>query len=259
MVRLSTEQSGEVQDAAGKISTIYNLNVGKYDVAVSTGPSFNTKRQDAFASMAQMTQANPNLWGVIGDLLVKNMDWPGADEMAKRMRATIPPEILQDDQDQDGDQSQLTPEHMEQMQQMQQAFEQLQEQAQQLAQENEQLNGVVQGKAIEQQMAAQDNELKRYDIDVKREAASAKSEEAQAKLMLEAQQWQAEQSMQAMQQIEEPQNNDVMQQILATLTQLTIQQGEMLAAVIHEISEPNEAVEPVIMSVQVDDDGSIIG
>ena len=62
-----------------------------------------------------------------------------------------------------------------------------------------------------------------------------------------------------MQQIEEPQNNDVMQQILATLTQLTIQQGEMLAAVIHEISEPNEAVEPVIMSVQVDDDGSIIG
>lgn len=259
VVRLSTEQSGEVQDAAGKISTIYNLNVGKYDVAVSTGPSFNTKRQDAFASMAQMTQANPNLWGVIGDLLVKNMDWPGADEMAKRMRATIPPEILQDDQDQDGDQSQLTPEHMEQMQQMQQAFEQLQEQAQQLAQENEQLNGVVQGKAIEQQMAAQDNELKRYDIDVKREAASAKSEEAQAKLMLEAQQWQAEQSMQAMQQIEEPQNNDVMQQILATLTQLTIQQGEMLAAVIHEISEPNEAVEPVIMSVQVDDDGSIIG
>ena len=90
VIQLSTTQSGEVQDAAGKITNIYNLSVGKYDVAVSTGPSYNTKRQDAFESMAQMTQANPNLWGVIGDLLVKNMDWPGADEMAKRMRATIP-------------------------------------------------------------------------------------------------------------------------------------------------------------------------
>tara|TARA_R110000796_G_scaffold203024_4_gene319333 strand:- start:5816 stop:8050 length:2235 start_codon:yes stop_codon:yes gene_type:complete len=264
VIQLSTTQSGEVQDAAGKITNIYNLSVGKYDVAVSTGPSYNTKRQDAFESMAQMTQANPNLWGVIGDLLVKNMDWPGADEMAKRMRATIPPEILQDDQDQDGDQSQLTPEHMEQMQQMQQAFEQLQEQAQQLAQENEQLNGVVQSKAIEQQMAAQDNELKRYDIDVKREAASAKSEEAQAKLMLDAQQlelsrFEAESQVQlgAASAGSQAAGNDMMlqqmQQMQAELAQSTEQYGAMLAATLAEIAKPRG------MTIETDENGDIIG
>ena len=52
---------------------------------VTTGPSFTTRRMEAFEAMSQMTQANPQLWQVIGDLLVKNMDWPGAEDMAKRL------------------------------------------------------------------------------------------------------------------------------------------------------------------------------
>lgn len=80
------------------IKRIYNPSVGKYDVAVTTGPSYMTKRQQAAEAQAQLLQGNPELWKVAGDLFVKNLDWPGADELSKRLARIVPPEI-RDDQD----------------------------------------------------------------------------------------------------------------------------------------------------------------
>jgi Phage P22-like portal protein len=78
-----------------KIGKVYNLGVGKYDVVVTVGPSYTTKRQEAAESMTQLLQANTALWGVIGDLAVKNMDWPGAEEMSKRLKAMLLPAVQQ--------------------------------------------------------------------------------------------------------------------------------------------------------------------
>ena len=84
-------------DQAGiVIDKIYNPSVGRYDVVVTTGPSYMTKRQEAMDAMSQILQGNPNLWAVAGDLFVKNMDWPGAQEMAARIRKTIDPKLLAD-------------------------------------------------------------------------------------------------------------------------------------------------------------------
>ncbi len=83
----------EERDIRGQIQKIYDPSIGRYDVTVSAGPSYTTKRQEAFDAMAQVLQANPNLWAVMGDLLVRSMDWPGADEMAERLKALLPPEI----------------------------------------------------------------------------------------------------------------------------------------------------------------------
>ena len=77
------------------IEKIYNPSVGKYDVVVTTGPSYMTKRQEAMDAMTQLLQANPNLWSVAGDLFIKNMDWPGAQEMAERFAKTIDPKLLE--------------------------------------------------------------------------------------------------------------------------------------------------------------------
>jgi hypothetical protein len=89
-VRKITDQNGIV------IDKIYNPSVGKYDVVVVTGPGYATKRQEALEAMAQLLQTNPQLWAVAGDLFVKNMDWPGAQEMAKRFARTIDPKIISD-------------------------------------------------------------------------------------------------------------------------------------------------------------------
>lgn len=87
----------EEQDDSGAIRKVYDPSVGRYDVVVVVGPSFTTKRTEAVDGMLTMTQANPNLWGVIGDLLVKSMDWPGADEMAERIRKSLPAELTADE------------------------------------------------------------------------------------------------------------------------------------------------------------------
>jgi hypothetical protein len=79
------------------IDKIYNPSVGKYDVRVITGPGYATKRQEALESMAQLLQGNPQLWQVAGDLFVKNMDWPGAQDLAKRFQKTLDPKVLADE------------------------------------------------------------------------------------------------------------------------------------------------------------------
>ena len=81
------------------IDKIYNPGVGKYDVRVITGPGFATKRQESLEAMAQLLQGNPQLWSVAGDLFIKNMDWPGAQEMSKRFAKVIDPAVIGDDED----------------------------------------------------------------------------------------------------------------------------------------------------------------
>ena len=101
MVKINPEQPEPVKPIVDQdgvvIEKIYNPGVGKYDVVATTGPGYATKRQEALEAMAQLLQGNPQLWQVAGDLFVKNMDWPGAQEMSKRFAKTIDPKILQDD------------------------------------------------------------------------------------------------------------------------------------------------------------------
>lgn len=91
MVRLNQPWT----DENGK-EVLYSLDVGKYDVTIDTGPSFASKRQEAATAMAQMTQAYPQLMSIMGDLMIKNMDWPGAQEMSERIKMTLPPTLQTD-------------------------------------------------------------------------------------------------------------------------------------------------------------------
>lgn len=101
---------------------IYQLDAGKYDVTVDVGPSFATKRQEAVNSMLEVTRAYPQLAAVAGDLLVKNMDWPGAQEFAERIKKTLPPNIIDDGK---GPKKDIPPQIQQQIQQMSQLIEQL--------------------------------------------------------------------------------------------------------------------------------------
>lgn len=93
----------------------YQLDAGRYDVTMDTGPSFATKRQEAVASMMDLTKAYPQIAQIAGDLMVKNMDWPGAQEIAERIKKTLPPNLTQD---QNSPNAQVPPQVQQQMQQM---------------------------------------------------------------------------------------------------------------------------------------------
>jgi hypothetical protein len=103
MVKINPMQQEPVKKIRNEqgivIDKVYNPGVGKYDVRVITGPGFQTKRQESLEAMAQLLQGNPQLWTVAGDLFIKNMDWPGAQEMSKRFAKVIDPAIIGDDED----------------------------------------------------------------------------------------------------------------------------------------------------------------
>ena len=79
---------------------MYDVTSGKYDIEVATGPSYNTRRQEAAASMVELTQSYPKMMEIAGDLMVKNLDWPGAQEISERLKKLLPEGLLQDDEGQ---------------------------------------------------------------------------------------------------------------------------------------------------------------
>jgi hypothetical protein len=142
-----------VDEAGIVIEKIYNPSVGKYDVCVSTGPSYMTKRQESLDAMSQLLQGNPQLWQVAGDLFVKNMDWPGAQEMAKRFAKTIDPKLLSD-ADEDP------------------ALQAAQQQLEAMGQELDQLHGMLQN--VSKSMEAQDLAIKEQEANIKAYDAETK-------------------------------------------------------------------------------------
>lgn len=115
-----------------------DLSVGSYDVAMTTGPSYTTRRVEAADAMMQAVQVWPQLISVAGDIVAKAQNWPGAEELAQRLRKTIPPEFLAGEKDENGQPIQAGP-TPQQVQQLQQGAMELHGQNQQLQAENAQL------------------------------------------------------------------------------------------------------------------------
>ncbi len=89
----------QIYGADGTPVLLNDLSAGRFDIRVTIGPNFATKRFEAAASMMDLLKSFPQAAPLISDLIVKNMDWPGADEIAKRLRNTVPPQILFDPND----------------------------------------------------------------------------------------------------------------------------------------------------------------
>jgi hypothetical protein len=240
---------------------IYNISVGKYDVISAVGPSYATRRQEGMDRMAAYMSTNPNLWGVIGDLAVKLDDSPYSQEMAERIRNTIPPEIRGNDDDEG---EQMDPEVAAAFQQMQAGMQQLQQEAQQLAQANQEMQQTIQGKVIEQQTKAADHQMKMQEMQQAYALKAMEMEQKQAELVAKQQEAQMSLTMTAEKNVAEFESIAELvqvassgaasnQEILLALAQSTQQNGEMLAAMLQEMGRPKS------LSVTTDADGNITG
>jgi hypothetical protein len=87
----------QVDDMGQPVMRMHDLAAGKYDLTVTTGPSFTTRREEAAMQMTEMIRAFPQSAVVIGPELAKNLDWPGADKIAEKLEGMsqpqIPPEV----------------------------------------------------------------------------------------------------------------------------------------------------------------------
>ena len=100
---------------------------------VGVGPSFRTRRQEAAGSMVELGRVFPQVMQVAGDLVAKNLDWPGADQLAERLKKILPPGIADDEAD-------LTPEQLQALAQQQQEQQAIQKQALKLQFADQQAN-----------------------------------------------------------------------------------------------------------------------
>jgi hypothetical protein len=179
----------KVRDEQGEIKRIFNPNIGFYDVYTTSGPSFTTRRIEAVEAMTAMTQANPELWQVIGDQLVKNMDWPGAEEMAERLKLTLLPQVQQSlDKDEE---QQVPPQIQQAMQQMEQQVQALQSAGQE-----------VQGMLTEAQQKLQAETVARQKAEMKAQQADMRAQQSDMMLKIAARE---EQAMNAVRQAQEGQ------------------------------------------------------
>lgn len=82
----------KVQDATKRV---FDIRTGRYDVTVSVGPSYQTKRQEAVTTQIELAKSMPIVGQACPDILISNMDIPQAKEMAARVKLMLPAQILQ--------------------------------------------------------------------------------------------------------------------------------------------------------------------
>ena len=87
-----------------------DMSVGQFDVALTTGTSYTTRRVEAAQAMMDAIQVWPQLMTVAGDLVARAQDWPGADKIAERLEQTM-------------NQPQIDPQQVQKMQEQLQKLE----------------------------------------------------------------------------------------------------------------------------------------
>lgn len=134
-----------------------DLSQGRYNVRISTGPSYTTRRQEAGERLIQFAQAVPAAAEVASDLIARTQDWPGADEIADRLAKTLPDGLVDTSDD-------MTEEEM---------------MAQQAAQQEQQAQ---QAELAELDMRKITAELEKAEAEAAEAAAKAEKAEAEADL-----------------------------------------------------------------------------
>jgi hypothetical protein len=85
--------SVNVDVSKGSYELQNNVKKGKYGVAITVGPSYATQRMEAVDSMMQFVQYAPQAAMALADIIAENMDWPGAERIAARMKKLLPPQV----------------------------------------------------------------------------------------------------------------------------------------------------------------------
>lgn len=88
VIRLSNSTEQGIDD-----ERIYDLNVGRYDVTVASGPSTATQRQETRDLLIEFMRALPQSAPLIADVMFENSDFKGADKLAERARLLLPPQV----------------------------------------------------------------------------------------------------------------------------------------------------------------------
>lgn len=175
-------------EQTGKDIVIHDVAMGKYDVTVTTGASYATKRIETADSMLQFMQAVPQAAQVAADLVAENMDFNNSEVIAERLKKTLPANLL-------------TPEEQEEI-----AKNTPKQEAPPPSPEEIKAQADMQMKQIEMQMQQQEQEFKLMMEDIKLRTAE---------LDLRTKEIEASQKVKKATESEEDENDDEMKETMA--------------------------------------------
>lgn len=95
---MSEDEKVSAQPVNGMTPEAPDITNAKYDITLGTGPAYSTARQEAAESLIELGKAWPPLMQIAGDKVVATMDFHGSDEVAERIKRTIPPAIVGDEE-----------------------------------------------------------------------------------------------------------------------------------------------------------------
>ena len=159
---------------------------GQYHVIVTMGRAFSTKRMESFDMMSTIVQGNPQMLPMIGDILFRNSDMAGADQLAERFKKMLPANLQEQE---NGDPAAQAQQMQAQLAQLTQAHQALNAYAQKLEQEKQGKVVETQGRIqIEQFRAQKEFELKALQLEVQRDIAeiSTKAQDLRERAKLDA-------------------------------------------------------------------------
>jgi hypothetical protein len=158
-ITMAMEPGGEAPKVAGYEGKPHvRIDVGQYDVTISTGPSYTSRLEAETDALLKTLQADPNLWAGFADVLFKLMGYP---ELEQRAKMLLPPAIQEAIANQEEN---ISPEAQAKIMQLAQKLQQAQQQSQGMAQAIQKLMFERQAKIIESEtkvhVAAMDNASK---------------------------------------------------------------------------------------------------
>lgn len=134
----------DYQDPKGNTKN-HDMTKGRYEPIVTSGKAFDSKRMETFDTMQQLVQSAPNLLPMFGDILFKNSDLAGADQLADRFKKMLPPNL------QDDTAEPVPPQAQAQIAQLTQHLQGINAAAQEYEKQIQQLQFEKQSKMVEQQ------------------------------------------------------------------------------------------------------------
>lgn len=216
----------------------HDLSAGKFDLTVSVGPSWSTRRQEAVEMYGELGRSNPALWQVAGDLLFKAMDLPYSQEIAERFVSLLPPQI----QESMKEGKELPAEVQQAMQQAAAAMQKVEQQSmlvQQAAAEAEKEKTEAEKAKMGVQSLLKDMDIRRaqFDADVAKQLAHIANQQAALKV-LETQLETKVSQIEVQQQRDEASTES--SQAAISIQQLASQFGEAAREVLQAMSEKEQ-------------------
>lgn len=135
----------------------------QHDLVLDTGPSFQTQREETANTIVELSHQCPELMKLAGDIAIGNMNFTGAQEIAARLKRTLPPNVVGEDADPE---TKLAAAQT-QLEQGKKVVEELTGKVAELSHENDLMKVQMKDKTGEINIKQQEIDIKRKEVEAK--------------------------------------------------------------------------------------------